>query len=43
LFWAALGLVLIWLVRLRARGRDRARRALLDEGWTVPEDDAPSA
>ncbi|HEX9603862.1 MAG TPA: hypothetical protein VF973_08935 [Myxococcales bacterium] len=42
LFWAALGLVLIWLVRLRRR-RDRARRALLDEGWTVPEDDAPTA
>src|SRR6266478_1119022 len=39
LFWAALGIVLIWLVRLRRR-RDRARRALLDEGWTLPEDDA---
>ena len=42
LFWAALGLMLIWLVRLRRR-RDRARRALLDEGWTVPEDHEPTA
>ena len=42
LFWAALGLMLIWLVRLRRR-RDRARRALLDEGWTVPEEDEPTA
>ena len=42
LFWAALGLVLIWLVRLRRR-RDRARRALLDEGWTLPQDDEPTA
>lgn len=30
LFWAALGLALAWLVRLRRR-RDRERRALLDE------------
>ena len=42
LFWAALGLMLIWLVRLRRR-RDRARKALLDEGWTLPEDDEPIA
>jgi hypothetical protein len=42
LFWAALGLMLIWLVRLRRR-RDRVRKALLDEGWTVPEDDEPTA
>ena len=42
LFWAALGLVLIWLVRLRRR-RDRVRRALLDEGWTLPQDDEPTA
>jgi hypothetical protein len=48
-FWAALGLVLIWLVRVRRR-RDRARRALLDEGWALPEegwappeDDDPTA
>jgi peptidase MA superfamily protein len=34
LFWAGLGVALIWLVRIR-RQRDRARRALLDEGWTV--------
>src|SRR5206468_11342495 len=37
-FWAGMGLVLVWLVRLRRR-RDRARRALLDEGWTVSEQD----
>ncbi len=30
LFWAVLGLVLVWLVRLRRR-RDEARKALLDE------------
>jgi hypothetical protein len=42
LFWAALGLALVWLVRLR-RERDRARKALLDEGWTVPGDDEPTA
>src|SRR2546427_319499 len=41
-FWAALGPMLIWLVRLR-RQRDRARKALLDEGWTLPEDDEPIA
>src|SRR5439155_18293440 len=41
-FWAALGLVLAWLVRVRRR-RDRARKALLDEGWTVPEEDGPTA
>jgi hypothetical protein len=38
LFWAATGLLLVWLVRVRRR-RDRARRALLDEGWTVAADD----
>jgi hypothetical protein len=42
LFWAALGLALVWLVRLRRR-RDRGRRARLDEGWVVPEEDGPSA
>jgi hypothetical protein len=42
LFWAALGLGLAWLVRLRRR-RDRTRRALLDEGWVVPDDDGPTA
>jgi len=42
LFWAGLGLMLIWLVRLRRR-RDRGRRALLDEGWTLPPDDEPIA
>jgi len=42
LVWAILGLTMIWLVRLRRR-RDRARRALLDEGWTVPSEDDPTA
>jgi peptidase MA superfamily protein len=42
LFWAVLSLVLIWLVRLRRR-RDQARKALLDEGWTLPPDDEPTA
>jgi len=42
LFWAALGLGLAWLVRLRRR-RDRTRRALLDEGWALPDDDGPTA
>jgi peptidase MA superfamily protein len=42
LFWAVLGLALIWLVRLRRR-RDRPRRAALDEGWTLPPDDEPTA
>lgn len=42
LFWAVMGLLLIWLV-WRRRRRDRARRALLDEGWTVPPDEEPSA
>ena len=41
-FWAGLGLMLIWLVRLRRR-RDRDRKALLDEGWTLPPDDEPTA
>ena len=42
LFWALLGVGLAWLVRLRRR-RDRTRRALLDEGWALPDDDGPSA
>jgi hypothetical protein len=42
LFWATLGLVLLWLVRLRRR-RDRVRRAKLDEGWTVAPEDDPTA
>ena len=37
-----LGLALVWLVRLRRR-RDEARRARLDEGWVIPEDDEPTA
>ena len=41
-FWAVLGLALVWLVRLRRR-RDRARKALLDDGWIVPGDDEPTA
>jgi hypothetical protein len=41
-FWAALSLLLIWVVRLRWR-RDRARKALLDDGWTVSADDEPTA
>jgi hypothetical protein len=41
-FWAALGLVLVWLVRVRRR-RDRARRALLDEGWPASPEDGPTA
>jgi hypothetical protein len=42
-------LLMIWLVRVR-RGRDRVRRAALDEGWTIPDegwtipaDDDPNA
>lgn len=42
LFWAATGLLLIWLVRVRRR-RDAARRALLDDGWTLPADDDTTA
>jgi hypothetical protein len=42
LFWAVLALGLGWLVRLRRR-RDRTRRALLDEGWVLPDDDGPTA
>jgi hypothetical protein len=42
LFWALLAMLLLSLVALRRR-RDRARRALLDEGWTVPEDEGPTA
>jgi len=41
-FWALLGLALVWLVRLRRR-RDAARRAGLDEGWVITEDDEPTA
>ncbi|HYY88449.1 MAG TPA: hypothetical protein VFA49_06625, partial [Chloroflexota bacterium] len=33
-FWAVVGLGMAWLV-WRRRRRDRARRALLDEGWTA--------
>ena len=39
LFWTLTALLLIWLVRLR-RGRDRVRRAALDEGWVIPADEA---
>jgi len=42
LFWAAAGLLLVWLVRVRRR-RDRARKALLDEGWTLPPEDDQTA
>jgi hypothetical protein len=42
LFWAATGLLMLWLVRRRRR-RDRVRRAALDEGWTVPAEDDPTA
>ena len=41
-FWALLALLMVWLVVLRRR-RDRVRRARLDEGWTVPPDDTPTA
>jgi hypothetical protein len=41
-FWAALAVMMVWLA-LRRRRRDRARRALLDEGWDVPPEDAPTA
>ena len=34
--WAVTGLALGWLVWLRRR-RDRARKARLDEGWTVDD------
>lgn len=42
LFWAALGVLLavLWVWRRR---RDRERRARLDEGWTAPETDSPTA
>ena len=42
LFWALLAVLLVTLVGLRRR-RDRARKARLDEGWTVPEDEGPTA
>jgi len=42
LFWALLALLLVTLVGLRRR-RDRARKAGLDEGWTVPDDEGPTA
>jgi hypothetical protein len=42
LFWALTGPLLVWLVVLRRR-RDRARRARLDEGWTVPDEEGPTA
>jgi len=38
LFWAVLAVALVWMVRIRRR-RDRERRALLDQGWTVPDAD----
>jgi len=41
-FWALLALLMVWLVVLRRR-RDRVRRARLDEGWTLPPDDTPTA
>jgi hypothetical protein len=41
-FWAVLALLFIWLVRVRRR-RDQARKALLDEGWTMPDDEEPTA
>lgn len=41
-FWAVAGAALAWLVWLRRR-RDRARRALLDQGWSVSVDDDPTA
>lgn len=40
LFWAVVGLALVW-VWARRRRRDRARRAQLDENWPEP-DDAPT-
>ena len=42
LFWAVVGLLLVWLVWVRRR-RDEARRASLDEGWIVPDDDGPTS
>ena len=42
LFWAVLAVLMVILVRLRRR-RDAERRRHLDEGWTLPDDDAPSA
>ena len=41
-FWALLGLLMVWLVVVRRR-RDRLRRARLDEGWTLPPDETPTA
>ncbi len=38
-FWAVLALALVVLVGLRRR-RDAERRARLDEGWTVPDQDS---
>ncbi|MBI1967104.1 MAG: hypothetical protein HYS40_03855 [Gemmatimonadetes bacterium] len=42
LFWAAAGTLMVILVTLRRR-RDRVRKAGLDEGWTAPSDDTPTA
>lgn len=40
--WAALGIVVIGLALWRRR-RDRPRRAALDVGWTIPDDEAEIA
>jgi hypothetical protein len=40
LFWALLALFLISLAGMRRR-RDQARKALLDEGWIVADDEDP--
>lgn len=42
LFWTVLALLLVWLVVVRRR-RDRGRRARLDEGWVVPDEEDPTA
>jgi hypothetical protein len=41
LFWALAGMVLVALWVLKRR-RDRARRALLDEGWVIPVEEPNS-
>ena len=42
LFWAVVGLLLVWMVRLRRR-RDAARREALNDGWIIPGDDDPTS